>query len=151
MKTSIIVRVCTLTAIALAFGYTVVADRPTVAPVAKGKPFPIYWDLLKGTNILRVINPCESQVTVAVRSGTKGITFDVPSSEARSVSIPEGAFDVYFLYADRPAAAFKGDAIRLDRRLVELLLSTKERGGYSILEKFYPFYVRQGPTNGSSQ
>ncbi len=142
MKTSIIVRVGTLTAIALALGYTLAADRPTVAPVAEGKPFPIYWDLLRGTNILRVINPYESQVTVAVRSGTRGITFDVPPLEARGVSIPEGAFDVYFLYADRPAAAFKGDAFRVDRRLIELLLSTKEHGGYSVLEKFYPFYAR---------
>ena len=109
-------------------------DHATVAPVAPGKPFPVYRVLLRGTNCLRVINPRNSQVRIAVRSGTKGITFDVPSLQAASVSISEGTFDIYFLYADSPAAAFKADPIAMDQGAVELLLSTTERGGYSMLE-----------------
>ena len=118
----------------LAVGCLFAQDHATVAPFAPGKPFPIYRVLLRGTNSLRVINPRSSQVRVAVRSGTKGITFDVSPLQAGSVSISEGTFDIYFLYADRPAAAFKADSLTVERRSVELLLSTSERGGYSILE-----------------
>jgi hypothetical protein len=142
MKTSFIIPVGMLAVSVLVLSYAFAADRPTVAPVAEGKPFPIYKERLRGSNIFRVINPCESEVTVALRSGTKGITFGVPPSEASAVPIPEGAFDVYLLYADRPAAAFKGDPIRVDGHLIELLLSAKKRGGYSRLEKFYPFNAR---------
>ena len=137
MNASFILRACKLPAIVIAVGYTLGADRLTVAPVAEGKPFPIYFERLKGTNIFRVINPWDSQVTVALRSGDKGITFDVPPSQWSAVPIPEGRFDVYFLYADRPAAAFRGDPIRVDRHLVELLLSPTDRGAYKILEKFH--------------
>ena len=64
--------------------------------------------------------------------GAKGTTFDVPPSEMRSVLISEGTFDIYFLYADKPAAAFKGDSFTVDRSGVEMVLSLTEDGGYSI-------------------
>jgi len=138
MKTSCIAHLMALAVVTLGFGDTFAADHPTVAPVAPGKPFPIYRDLLSGTNGFRVINPGKSQVRVALRSGTKGITFDVPPLKAMSVAIPAGTFDVYLLYSDRPAAAFKADPVKVDRRIVELLLSTNEPGGYSVLEVWHP-------------
>ena len=67
-----------LAVVTLGFGDSFAADHPRVAPVAPGKPFPIYTDLLRGTNAVRVINPGKSQVRVALRRGAKGITFDVP-------------------------------------------------------------------------
>jgi hypothetical protein len=133
MKTSCIAHLLTLVVVTLGLGDTFAADHPTVAPVAAGKPFPIYRDILRGTNSFRVINPGKSQVRVALRSGPKGITFDVPPLKAMSVSIPEGTFDVYLLYSDRPAAAFKADPVKVDRRIAEMLLSVDEPGGYSIL------------------
>jgi hypothetical protein len=138
MKSSCIAHLMALAVVTLGFGDTVAAGYPTIAPVAPGKPFPIYRDLLRGTNGFRVINPGKSQVRVALRNGTKGITFDVPPLKAMSVAIPEGTFDVYLLYSDRPAAAFKAVPVKVDRRIVELLLSADEPGGYSLLEAWYP-------------
>jgi hypothetical protein len=138
MKTPFIVHLMALAVVTLVFRDTFAADHPTVAPVAPGKPFPIYRDLLRGTNEFRVINPGKSQVRVALRSGTKGITFDVPPLKAMSAAIPQGTFDVYLLYSDRPAAAFKADPVKVDRRIMELLLSADEPGGYSLLEAWRP-------------
>src|SRR5687768_7286705 len=138
MNASSIAHLIALAVMTLGFGETFAADHPTVAPVAPGKPFPLYKDLLRGTNGFRVINPGKSQVRVALRSGPKGITFDVPPLKAMSVAIPEGTFDVYLLYSDRPAAAFKADSLKVDRRIVELLLSADEHGGYSLLEPWHP-------------
>jgi len=78
MKTSRITHLMALAVVTLGFGDSFAADHPRVAPVAPGKPFPIYTDLLRGTNAVRVINPGKSQVRVALRRGAKGITFDVP-------------------------------------------------------------------------
>ena len=119
----------------VALGCVTTRDRATVAPVMPGKPFPIYRTLLGGTNALRVINPRAAAVRVAVRSGTKGITFDVPPAEKASVRISPGTFDVYFLYADRPAAAYQGDSFTVDRQALEIVLSTEERGGYVVLKE----------------
>ena len=113
----------------------VAGDHNTVQSVAPGKPFPIYRDILHGTNSLRVNNPCSCLVRVALRRGKTGITFDVPPSQARAISIPKGEFDVYFLYSDRADAAFTAEPIQMDFSSMELLLSTTERGGYSILER----------------
>ena len=138
MKTSCITHLMALAVVTLGFRDTFAANHPTVPPVAPGKPFPIYRDLLRGTNAFRVINPGKSQVRVALRSGTKGITFDVPSLKAMSVAIPEATFDVYLLYSDRPEAAFRADSVKVDRRIMELLLSADEPGGYSLLERWHP-------------
>ena len=137
MKTSSVAYFLAIAVVALVCRDTFAADHPTVAPVAPGKPFPIYRGIRRGTNAFRVTNPGKSQVRVALRTDTKGITFDVPPSKAMSVAIPEGTYDLYLLYSDRPAAAFKADSIKVERRILELLLSADDPGGYSLLDVWH--------------
>jgi len=87
---------------------------------------------LQGNNEVRIKNPNDFKVTVGLRSGKKGKDFDVPSNGVSSVYIPDGGYDIYFVYSNKPDALFQGDSFTLSNNGIEIQVVKVVGGNYGI-------------------
>jgi DNA-directed RNA polymerase subunit RPC12/RpoP len=93
---------------------------------------PPYRSVLRGRIKVRVRNPNSMGVLVGLRSGGKGKNFKVAARSVASANVPNGQYDVYFVYSDKPDALFQGDSFRLSGRGVEIKLVKIVGGNYGI-------------------
>jgi hypothetical protein len=77
------------------------------SPSSLRQLLPVSSDL-QGENRVVVENPNDFSVWVALRSGGKGIDFDVGPYEDRNVYITDGPCEAYFVYPGKPTAVFQG-------------------------------------------
>lgn len=105
---------------------------PKEAKPQRQSLFPPSKEQLTGPNEVRVRNPNEFGVKAGIRSGEKGIDVDVPANGVKSVSIPNGRFDVYFVYSNKPDALFQGDSFTLNDNGVEIQIVKVVNGNYNI-------------------
>jgi len=87
---------------------------------------------LDGNITVRIRNPNEFFVAVALRTGGKGKNFEVPANGTRNVSVPNGHYDIYFVYSDKTNALFQGDAFDLNNNGVEIQLVKAVDGNFGI-------------------
>jgi hypothetical protein len=88
--------------------------------------------LLRGTNEVRIKNPNDISVTVGLRSGNQGKDFEVPSNGGASVYVPNGTYEIYFVYSNKQNALFRGDDFSLNDNGVEIQIVTVLDGNYGI-------------------
>ncbi|MCX5677111.1 MAG: hypothetical protein NTX87_19150, partial [Planctomycetota bacterium] len=93
---------------------------------------PDYQEELSGANEVRVLNPNPFAVSAGIRSGKAGKDFEVPPHAARSVFIPDGLFDFYVVYSNRPDSLYQGDAFSLRGNGVEIQLVHVVGGNYGM-------------------
>ena len=77
-------------------------------------------------------SPNDFSVVVGIRSGDKGKDFDVPANGVQSVYIPDGNYEIYFVYSDKPQALFQGDSFTLDNNGIEIQIVKIVNGNYNI-------------------
>ncbi len=86
-----------------------------------GNPLPpLKKELLTGQNELRVSNPNNFAVWVAVRSEGRGVDFIVFESGSETVNLPDGRYDISFVYATQPDELLQGGSVNLSGHSVEL-------------------------------
>jgi hypothetical protein len=85
-----------------------------------------------GPNEVRVRNPNDFSVKVALRSGDKGKDWGVPANGVASAFVPDGRYDIYFVYSSKPNALFQGDSFTLSNNGVEIQIVKVVEGNYSI-------------------
>jgi len=95
-------------------------------------PLPAFEEVLRGTKPVRVCNPNEVAVATGIRLGTKGQNFAVPANGVETVYVPNGKYDIFFVYSDKPDALFQGDAFTLNNKGVEIQFVKVVDGNYSI-------------------
>lgn len=100
--------------------------------VIKSTPLPLFKLTLKGQNEVRIKNPNDFEVTVGLRSGKHGKDFEVPANGISSVFIPNGKYEIYFVYSNKPDALFKGDDFSLNNNGVEIQIVKVVGGNYGI-------------------
>lgn len=88
--------------------------------------------LLKGKNEVRITNPNDFKVTVALRLGDRGKDFDVAANGIASVFVPNGTFKIYFVYSNKPDALFQGDDFSLNNNGIEIQIVKVVGGNYGI-------------------
>jgi hypothetical protein len=93
---------------------------------------PTFATELKGVNEVRVKNPNDFSVTAGLRQGAAGRDFRVPANGTSSVFVPDGRYDIYFVYSDKPDALFQGDSFTLNRNGVEIQIVKVVNGNYGI-------------------
>lgn len=96
------------------------------------KLLPEFTEQLQGSNPVRVRNPNNFVVSVGLRSGDKGINFDVSAEGVQTVYVPDGRYDIYFVYSDKPDAMFQGDSFTLNNNGVEIQIVQIVNGNYNI-------------------
>ena len=102
---------------------------------AKPKPknlLPAFSEELQGSNPVRVKNPNSFAVSTGIRSGQKGVNFDVGANGEQTVYVPDGRYDIYFVYSDKPDALFQGDSFTLNNDGVEIQIVKVVNGNYNI-------------------
>ncbi|MCK4828053.1 hypothetical protein KA005_70645 [bacterium] len=87
---------------------------------------------LSGSNEIRVRNPNDFGISVGVRSGNKGRDFEVEANGVSSVNLPDGKYDIFFVYSDKPNALFQGDSFTLNGNGVEIQIVKVVNGNYGI-------------------
>jgi hypothetical protein len=93
---------------------------------------PQFKDELQGANPVRVRNPNAFAVSTGLRSGEKGRNFDVPANGVNTVYVPNGKYDIYFVYSDKPDGLFQGDSFTLNNNGVEIQIVKVVNGNYGI-------------------
>jgi hypothetical protein len=115
------------------FSIRVASTSPQVPMVSeKRSVLPLFHEQLNGQNEVRVQNPNNFSVVVGVRSGLRGKDFEVPANGTASVYVPDGPYDVYFVYSNEPTALFQGDSFTLKGNGVEIQIVKVVGGNYGI-------------------
>ena len=86
-----------------------------------GNPLPpLRKELLKGPNALRVSNPNDFPVWVGVQSEGRGVDFLVFENASETVNLPDGNYDLCFVYSTRPDELLQGGTVQLKGHSEEL-------------------------------
>lgn len=96
---------------------------------------PSYTEELKGAEDgkpIRVSNPNDFWVAAGVRSGERGINFTVPPNGAFTTFVPDGSYDIYFVYSSNSKALYQGDSFTLKGNGVEIKIVKVVDGNYGI-------------------
>ena len=93
---------------------------------------PLISTLLSGNNEVRIKNPNDFKVKVGLRTGPSGKDFDVAANGIASVFVPDGSYEIYFVYSTNPDALFQGDNFRLNNNGVEIQIVKVVDGNYGI-------------------
>ena len=93
---------------------------------------PEYSSELHGKNEVRVRNPNTFSVAAGIRMGNRGKNLTIPAHSIRSVYVPDGSYEIYFVYSNKPDALFKGDNFRLRGNGVEIQIVKVVDGNYKI-------------------
>jgi hypothetical protein len=94
--------------------------------------WPSYTGELSGVLELRVKNPNDFKVRVALRSERKGKDFIVQANSIESVHVPDGRYSVYFHYSTDPDGLYQGDGFTLENRGAEITITKVVNGNYNI-------------------
>jgi len=100
--------------------------------IVKQAALPTYKDDLNGSNPVRVRNPNNFSVLAGLRSANKGKNFTVGAKGVRTVYVPNGKYDIYFVYSNEPDALYKGNEFSLKNNGVEIQIVKVVGGNYSI-------------------
>lgn len=104
-------------------------DRPATAKAI----LPRFNKTLNGTHEVRVLNPNNFLVTVGVRSGDSGKDFEVKANGSReSIFVPNGSYDIYFVYSDHPDDLYQGDSFSINGNGVQITITQVVDGNYGI-------------------
>jgi hypothetical protein len=93
---------------------------------------PPYKTTLTGPNEVRITNPNDFKVTAGLRQGNKGKDFDIPSNGRASAFVPNGDYDIYFVYSSKPDALFQGDSFTLNGNGIEIQIVKVAGGNFRI-------------------
>ena len=116
---------------------------PEVTFYTKAKRIlPEYTKELQGNLPVRIRNPNEFAVAVGVRDRYEpmfgnfqrpgGKDLEVPANGVKTIYIPSGRYDIYFVYSNKPEALFQGDGIQLIMNGIEIQIVKVVNGNYSI-------------------
>jgi TPR repeat protein/WD40 repeat protein len=96
------------------------------------KLLPEFKRELIGMNPVRVRNPNNFSVTTGIRSGERGKNLVVPPNGVRTIYVPNGRYDIYFVYSNKPRALFQGDSFTLNNNGLEIQIVKVVNGNYNI-------------------
>jgi hypothetical protein len=89
-------------------------------------------EIPKGANEIRIRNPNDFSVTVGLRTAGKGRDFAVGEQGTASTLVPDGTYDIYFVYSSEPKTLYRGDSFTLERNGVEIQIVRVVNGNYAI-------------------
>lgn len=112
-----------------------VETSPKPSQISSGLPsalLPKHSTELVGQREVRVVNPNDFAVVAGIRSGRGGSDLTAPANGQRSAHVPDGRYEIYFVYSNKPDALFQGDSFVLDGNGVEIKIVKVVGGNYGI-------------------
>lgn len=99
---------------------------------ARPEGWPNYAGDLDGHLEVRIKNPNDFNVRVALRSRGRGRDLVAGANSSESVRVPEGRYDIYFQYSSDPKSLYQGDTFTLGDRGIEIQIVRVVNGNYGI-------------------
>lgn len=93
---------------------------------------PRYSAELVGRREVRITNPNDFAVLAGIRSEKGGTNLTIPANGQRSAYVPDGRYDIFFVYSSKPNALFQGDSFTLKGNGVEIKIVKVVGGNYGI-------------------
>jgi hypothetical protein len=95
--------------------------------------FPVRNKLLKGSGSeISVDNPNDFSVAVAIMTAEEAHYFLVMPRGSFGRQLPDGQYDVYFVYSTDPESLYQGDSITVRRQKLTLTLQPVIQGNYGM-------------------
>jgi len=104
-----------------------VSDEPTGLAL-----LPAFKAELRGNNPVRIRNPNDFSVLAGLRSDGKGKNLEVPAGGTATAQVPDGKYEIFFVYSNKPDALFQGDDFTLKANGVEIQIVKVVGGNYGI-------------------
>jgi hypothetical protein len=86
------------------------------------------------SNTLRIRNPNKYSAAVELKSGDEKHNLNVAANDAGSMELPDGTYEVFFQFSDRPSRRFQGDDVSLRGNVAEITLESVSNGNYGLVE-----------------
>jgi len=93
---------------------------------------PTFTTQLQGTHIVRIRNPNSFSVDAGIRSGSNGVDVTVPPEGVSTTHVPNGSYQIFFVYSDQPTSLFQGDDFRISNNGIEIQIVKVVNGNYGI-------------------
>lgn len=107
--------------------------RNEPVPLASPAQFPNFIrPLAEGRCYVRISNPNNSAVRVALRSYPYGRDFYVPAHDTVTQHVPDGYYGILFIFADDPDSLYRGDNLTLRHSWAEITTTLTANGNYSL-------------------
>ncbi len=102
------------------------------------KNLPFFSSVLSGNNPVRIKNPNNFSVKAGLRLGWKGKNYwkgknlSIQPHGKKMVYVPNGPYEIYFIYSNEPATLFQGDSFDLNNNGIEIQIVQVPYGNYNI-------------------
>lgn len=93
---------------------------------------PAFESPLLGSNEVRVKNPNDFNVIAGVRLGDSGKDFQIGARGSASIYVPNGHYQIYFVYSNKPDELYRGENFSLSNNGVEIEIVKIVGGNYAI-------------------
>ncbi len=107
-------------------------NQKAAKQIVSGNVLPAFNTELKGNNVVRIRNPNDFKVSVGLRSASSGKDFVVAEHGIASSFVPDGPYEIFFVYSNKPEALFKGDDFTLKGNGIEIQIIKVVGGNYGI-------------------
>jgi hypothetical protein len=95
--------------------------------------FPVRNKLLKGGGSqIAILNPNDFSVAVALMTDPSADYFLVAPQNGIGKGIPDGQYDIYFVYSTDPESLYQGDPITVRMEWMTLTLQPVSEGNYGM-------------------
>jgi hypothetical protein len=93
---------------------------------------PTFKEPAKGTREVRIVNPNDFSISVALISGQKGTHFSVKANGSASTYVLDGRYEVFFIYSSEPNSLYQGDTFALTGNGLQIPIVKVADGNYGI-------------------
>jgi len=93
---------------------------------------PTFKETLKGFYEVNVVNPNDFLVIAGVRSGDSGRNVAIRANGGGSIFVPNGKYDIYFVYPDNPEDLYQGGGLTISGRGIQITITKAVNGSYGI-------------------
>lgn len=112
------------------------ANLPTAPTSPKQEEASANWPKftteLTGNREVRVTNPNPFKVKIGIRSGEKGLDFNVAPNGSASGFVAPGKYDIFFQYSSDPTSLYQGDSFEIMGGGIEIQIVNVVGGNYGI-------------------
>ncbi len=107
-------------------------EQAKAAARVSEESLPPFTTRITGVNHVKFSNPNGFSVNVSLRDGEKGLDFTVFPQDSLLVDLPDGSFDVYFVYSSQPRSLYRGQTFYLQRGKATFTILRTADGQYAL-------------------
>ncbi len=95
-------------------GQKITTDQSVKETGRKVKLPTFTYQLREGSYEIKIHNPLDVEVTVGIRSEKRGKNFTIEPGGVRSVKVPRGEYQIYYIRSDEPSRVIDGGSVNID-------------------------------------